>query len=99
MVHLWIVNLKFQQCVTLSLMEAEYVKASQAAQQMLFAQRIIESLGLKVKMLLILEVDNTSTIDLPNNWSSSTRTKHIDLGHHFLHELFVCCVIKLKLWR
>ena len=56
-----------QQCVTLSLMEAQYVRAFQMAQQMLFAHRIMESLGLKVKMSMILEVDNTGVIDLVNN--------------------------------
>ena len=90
---------KMQQCVTLSSMEAEYVRASQTAQQMLFAQRILESLGLKVKMPMILEVDNTGAIDLANNWSSSTRTKHIDVRHHFLRELVDCGVIKLKFVR
>ena len=72
---------KMQQCVTLSLTEAEYVGASQTAQQMLFTQRILESLGLKVKMPMILEVDNMGAIDLANNWSSS---KHINICHHFL---------------
>jgi len=70
---------KMQQCVTLSSTEAKYVGASQTAQQMLFALRILESLGLKVKMPMNLEVDNTGAIDLANNWSSSMRTKHIDV--------------------
>ena len=90
---------KMQQCITLSLMEAEYVGASQMAQQMLFTQRILELLGLKVKMPMILEVDNTGAIDLANNWSSSMRMKHIDVHHHFLQELVDCRVIKLKFVR
>ena len=68
---------KMQQCITLNSTEVEYVGASQTAQQMLFAQRILESLGLKVKMPMILEVNNMGVIDLANNWSSSARIKHI----------------------
>ena len=33
-------------------------------QQMLFTQRIMKSLGLKVRMPMILEVDNTGAIEL-----------------------------------
>ena len=71
----------------------EYIGASQMAQQMLFAQRILESLGLKVKMPMILEVNNMGAIDLANNWSSSMRTKHINVRHHFLRELVDCIEI------
>ena len=50
-------------------------------------------------MPMILEVNNMGAIDLANNWSSSMRTKHINVRHHFLRELVDCGVIKLKFVR
>ena len=87
---------KMQGCVTLSVTEAEYVAATECAQDMLFNMRILESLGLKVKKPMILEIDNKGAIDLTNNWSAGGRTRHIDVRHHFLRELKEQEVIKLQ---
>jgi hypothetical protein len=84
-----------QGSVTLSSTEAEYVGAGETAQQMLFAWRIVESIGLTVRLPMILCADNTGSIQLANNWTSSGRTKHIDVRHHFLRELVERGIIKL----
>jgi hypothetical protein len=78
---------RMQGCVTLSVTEAEYVSGAECAQDMLFNMRVLESIGLKVKMPMILEMDNKGAIDLANNWSASGRTRHVDVRHHFLREL------------
>jgi hypothetical protein len=38
---------------------------------MLFAMRVLESIGLKVKKPMLLELDNKEAVDLSHNWSVS----------------------------
>jgi hypothetical protein len=54
---------------------------------MLFVMRVLESIGLKVKKPMILQVDNKGAMDLSNNWSVGGRTRHVDTRQYFLREL------------
>ena len=76
-----------QRSVTLSVTEAELVAATQCAQDMLYAMRVIESMGLKVKKPMILEVDNKGAVDLTHNWSVGGRTRHVEVRQYFLRDL------------
>jgi hypothetical protein len=76
-----------QKCVTLSVTEAEFVSACETAQDMLFAMRILESMGLKVHKPMLLEIDNRGAVDLANSWSATGRTRHISTRINFLREL------------
>ena len=87
---------KMQECVTMSVTEAEYVSAADCAQEMLFQKHLLESLGLKVELPMILEIDNKGAIDLANNWSATGRTKHVDVRHHFLRDLKEDGIMKFK---
>jgi len=78
---------RMQQCVTLSVTEAEYVSATECVQDMLYSMQILESIGLKVKKPMMLEVDNKGAVNLANNWSTGGRTRHVDVQHYFLWEL------------
>jgi hypothetical protein len=76
-----------QKSVTLSVTEAELVAATQCAQDMLFNMRILESMGLKVRKPMILEIDNKGAVDLTHNWSVGGRTRHVDVRQYFLRDL------------
>jgi hypothetical protein len=78
---------EMQSCVTLSVKEAELVSATACVQEMLFTMRVLESIGLKVKKPMILEMDNKGAKDLANNWSVGGRTRHVDVRQYFLREL------------
>jgi len=78
---------RMQQCMTLSVTEAEYVSATECAQDMLYSMQILESIGLKVKKPMTLEVDNKGAVDSANNWSTGGRTRHVDVRHYFLREI------------
>ena len=82
-----IMRSKMKQYVDLSVTESELGGATETAQDMLFAMRIIESMGLKVKKPMILYVDNKGAKDLVNNWSVGRRTRHIECRQYFLREL------------
>ena len=47
----------------------------------------MESMELKVRKPMILEMDNKGVVDLANNWSIGGRTQHVDVKQHFLQEL------------
>ena len=72
---------KMQDCMTLSVTEAELVVATACAQDMLFSMRLMESIGLTVKKPMILTVDNKGAKDLANNWSVGGQTWHIDVRY------------------
>ena len=92
-------QLKAQQCTTLSSTEAEYVACSQGATEMEFVRQILESMGVRVKLPMLLNVDNTGAINLANNWSTTGKTKHIDVRFHYLQELVDQGMIKLNFVR
>ena len=54
---------------------------------MLYVRQILELMGLKVKLPMILEMDNKGAVDLANNWSIGGRTRHVDVQQCFLREL------------
>ena len=78
---------KMQGGVTLSVTEAEATSAVECAQDMLFAMRVMESIGLKVKKPMLVWVDNKGAVDLFNGWGVTGRTRHIGTKLNFLREL------------
>ena len=76
-----------QKTVTLSVTEAESAAGVMVAQDMLHIMRLLISLGLKVKLPMVLEMDNQGAVDLANNWSVGGRTRHVDVRNYFLRDL------------
>ena len=87
---------RMQGCVTLDVTSAELVAGTQCAQDMLFVMRVVESIGLKVKKLMYLEIDNKGAVDLSHNWSVSGRARHDSVRQSFLRELHKAGVIEVK---
>ena len=54
------------------------------------------ALGLKVKLLMILQIDNSGTIDLANSWSTGGRTCHMQTGMFFFRDLKEAGIIETK---
>jgi hypothetical protein len=73
--------------VTLSVTEAELFAATTYAQGMMFVKRVVESIGLKVKLPMILTIDNKGTVDLINNNSVGGRTRHVETRQYYLRGL------------
>ena len=76
-----------QKIIALSITEAELIAITQGAKEMLHIRRLLESISLKVKKLMILKCDNKGAIDIHNNWTVNRRTKHIDTRNYFLRKL------------
>jgi hypothetical protein len=61
--------------------------ATNNAQEMLYTKRIVESLGLYVRLPMILEVNNKGAVDLVNNYSVGGLTCHIETRQYLLRQL------------
>lgn len=77
-----------QKCITLSTIQAEYVAMGDGEKEALFVHGIMGFLspGKKLNGIRVLE-DNEGAIALAENPVSSSKSKHIDVRHHFLREL------------
>ncbi len=73
-----------QMPVALSSSEAELNTAVSCAQDMMYKKNTKESIGLKVELPMVLEIDNKGVVDLINSFSVGGCTRHIDAKQCFL---------------
>jgi hypothetical protein len=76
---------KKQNSVALSMAEAEYVVAGACCAQLLWMKQTLSDYGCEFRKIPLL-YDNESAIKLANNSVQHSRTKHIDIRHHFLRD-------------
>ena len=74
---------KKQNSVALSTAEAEYIAASACCSQILWIAQQLRDLGIDLKGIPI-KCDNTSAICIIKNHVQHSRTKHIEVRHHFI---------------
>ncbi len=74
-----------QVSVALSTAEAEYVAAGSCCSQILWMKQQLMDYGLSLDHIP-LRCDNTSAISLTKNPVQHSRTKHIDIRHHFIRD-------------
>ena len=67
--------------------EVELNTAVMGVQDELFMKNIMNSLGLKVKLLTMASIDNIQALNVHNNWSVGGRTCHIVIKQNFWLEL------------
>jgi hypothetical protein len=77
---------KTQASVTLSSTEAEYASLASGATQVKFVQQLLAKIAECTTPGIILE-DNTGAIFLVKNQQVGSRTKHIDVRHHYIREM------------
>jgi hypothetical protein len=78
---------KMQQFVTLSVTEAECVAAVSWVQDMMYGKQFLESMGLRVKLPMLLYMDNKGGVDLFNGWSIAGNTRSISVRLAYMREL------------
>ena len=74
-----------QQSIALSTTEAEYIAAAACCAQLLWLKQQLEDFQIKLPVMEI-KCDNTSAINVSKNPVHHSRTKHIDVRHHFLRD-------------
>ncbi|GJW80023.1 hypothetical protein Tco_0143998 [Tanacetum coccineum] len=76
---------KKQTALAISTTEAEYVSAGKACQQALWMKQALIDYDVRLDDVPIM-CDNKGAIDLSKNPVQHSRTKHIEIRHHFLHD-------------
>ena len=71
--------------MSLSTVEAEYIVTSSCCIQLLWMQKLLDY-GIRQEHFTIY-CDNTSAINISKNHVQHSRTKHIEIRHHFIQEL------------
>ncbi|KAL1215127.1 Retrovirus-related Pol polyprotein from transposon RE1 [Cardamine amara subsp. amara] len=77
---------KKQNSVSLSTAEAKYIALGSCCTQLLWMKHMAEDYGMTSDSLLIY-CDNESAINIAKNPVQHSRTKHINIRHHFICEL------------
>jgi len=76
---------KKQNSVALSTAEAEYIAAGSCCAQILWMKATLKDFGINFIQVSLL-CDNESAVKLTNNPVQLSRTKHIDVCHHFIRD-------------
>ena len=76
---------KKQNSIVLSSIEVEYVAADSCCTQILWIKYQLVDYGVELNKVPI-RCDNKSIIDLSKNLVLHSRTKHINIRHHFIKE-------------
>jgi hypothetical protein len=76
---------KKQNSIALSTAEAEYIVAGACCTQILYMKQTLLDYGVVLEKVPLL-CDNESAVKIANNLVQHSRTKHINIRHHFLRD-------------
>jgi hypothetical protein len=77
-----------QDNVSLSTMESEFVAAARGVQELLGCRELLQEIGATVDHPIPLYMDNQAAIAQITSEASSQRSKHVDIKHKFLKDLY-----------
>ena len=77
---------KKQTSISLSIAEAEYIAAADCCTQILWMKEALKDVNIGTNQPITIYCDNTSAISLSKNLAMHSKTKHIPIKYHFLHE-------------
>ncbi|CAJ2662295.1 unnamed protein product [Trifolium pratense] len=86
---------KKQNSVSLSTTEAEYIAAGSSCSQLLWMRQMLKEYSVE-QDVMTLYCDNLSAINISKNPIQHSRTKHIDIRHHFIRELVEEKIVTLE---
>ena len=86
---------KKQNCVSLSTAEAEYIAAGSSCSQLVWMKQMLKEYNVE-QDVMTLYCDNLSAINISKNPVQHSRTKHIDIRHHYIRDLVDDKVITLE---
>ena len=78
--------IKKKNSISLSTVEVEYIAAGSCCTQLLWIQKLLLNYSIRQEHFIIY-CDNTSSINISKNPVQHSRTKHIEIWHHFIWEL------------
>ena len=76
---------KKQNSIALSTAKAEYIATENCCAQILWIKQQLSDFGVSMNNIPIF-CDNTSAINITKNLVQHSRTKHIEIRHHFIRD-------------
>ncbi|KAK2445248.1 putative mitochondrial protein [Trifolium repens] len=86
---------KKQNCVALSTAEAEYIAAGSSCSQLVWMKQMLKEYDVE-QDALTLYCDNMSAINISKNPVQHSKTKHIDIRHHYIRDLVENKIVVLE---
>jgi hypothetical protein len=77
-----------QSLVSLSTMESEFISAARGVQEAMGCYHMVKELGQPIALPIKLFMDNQAGIATIINEASSSKTKHVDIKHKYVKELY-----------
>ncbi|KAL0270911.1 UNVERIFIED_CONTAM: hypothetical protein PYX00_008181 [Menopon gallinae] len=77
---------KKQRTVALSSTEAEYMALTESVKEAIYLRKLVAELGFPELGKIVVFCDNMGALKLSQNAMFHSRTKHIDIRHHFVRE-------------
>ena len=84
-----------QRAVALSSTEAEYMALSEATKEAMYLRDVLTNIGMDCECVTLFN-DNQSAIKLTKSDSFHARTKHIDVRHHFIRDVYNRGIVNIK---
>lgn len=88
-----------QRTVALSSTEAEYMSLTEAAKEAMYLRKLLKEIGIYEPNKISISCDNRGAQLLAENAVYHSRSKHIDLRHHFVRDVLKDGLIELKYLR
>ena len=76
----------FQAIAALSTTEAEHIAATEGMKEAIWLRGLVSELGFQQDVLVIF-CDSQSDVHLTRNSKYHSRTKHIEIKHHFIRDI------------
>lgn len=70
----------------MSTIESEYIILTEACEEALWMKKFLQELGLQQERYIV-NCDNQSVIHLSRNSTFHSRSKHIDVRYHLIHDV------------
>jgi hypothetical protein len=69
-------------------MESEFISASRGIQEAMGCYHMVKELGQPIRLPIQLRMDNQAAIATIMNEASSSKTKHVNIKHKYIKELY-----------
>ena len=83
-------------CISQSIVEAEYVATANNCNQVMCMKQMLKDIGISFEELVIIYCNNMSIVNMSKNHVLHSKTKHISIKYHVLKEKIAKKEIKLE---
>lgn len=90
---------KKQSVVALSSVEAEFRGIVKGVTEVLWLQKLLKDIGVRIELPTPLMCDNKASISISENHVQHDRTKHVEIDRHFIKEKLEGGIIELSFVR